>query len=149
MLKDMERKLLIDFLSKYADGDVLIQAANRVSNNLTDIGDLKKFISDYKPNVAPGPEYLKENQVKEENPEEEPIEDFGPIEDLGPVPKKLGRVGQDIHAELRKRGLLTSDAIAKNIKQPVSKVKPQLALLIERGMVARVGSKKYAHVAKE
>lgn len=141
---ESERKLLLGFLGKYASDDVLIQAANRVSNNIEDLKALKTFIASYVPNVTPTPQPLDtESFVSDSKPfdSSEPLKQ----EDLGPAAKKLGSNGQAIESFLRKHGAASSTVgvIGQNCKLPASKVKPMIALLIERGKVERVGGDRY------
>lgn len=144
MLNVNDRKALIAFLDAHADGDVLIQAANRVATNLEDVQSLKKFMEKYKP-AAPVPE----SNVDRGNardpapaPEELPHDD---VEDLGPAPKKLGSNGQKIQSLMEKQRDVewSVDGIASKLKIIKSKVKPMLALMLERDIIFRTSRSTY------
>lgn len=139
MLVPSERKLFLAFLERHASDDVLIQAMNRVTSNLEDVKELKKYVSNYRPDMVPTPEMPSGESVTVRDAEIETPED------LGPVPKKLGKNGQAVEAFLRKHhGDAASVAtIGQSCKIPVSKVKPMVALLIARDIVERVGSNHY------
>ena len=151
MLNQADRKLLLDFLSKHADGDVLIQACNRVATNIEDVPNLKKFINAYK-----NAEVVPLSEVDRGNARDAPTPDYvrsiptgvtvdESVEDLGPIPKKLGTNGQQIRTLLAKHPDTdyTVDGISAAIKLVKGKVKPMLALLIERGMVQRTSHNTY------
>lgn len=147
MLSQTERKMILEFLGKHADGDVLIQAANRVASNLTDVEDLRKFISDYKPSLHPG-DYVGTRVVQTGGGE--PIETpatpakIDKPEDLGPVPSKLGSNGQAIKSLMaRTQQEYTVEGLAATLRIPKSTVKPMLALLLERNIVKRVSNHTY------
>lgn len=140
MLTSTERRMLLEFLSKYADGDVLIQAANRVANNINDVDSLRKYIEAYKPTANPN-DYLSEKGKETPYDGVKPVEPVAEaeVEDLGPVPKKLGINGQNIHKLMQKeQKTWTVAELAKKLGIPASKVKPMLALLLERGVASRV-----------
>lgn len=146
MLTSTERRMLLEFLSKYADGDVLIQAANRVANNINDVDSLRKYIEAYKPTANPN-DYLSEKGKETPYDGMKPVEPVAEaeVEDLGPVPKKLGVNGQNILNLMTKEHIPWSvDALAKKLKISASKVKPMLALLLVRGKIARHGSTSYS-----
>lgn len=150
MLTSAERRMLLEFLSKYADGDVLIQAANRVANNINDVETLRKYIEAYQPHARPE-DYLSEkgketpfNEPKQTSPA--PVGDDA-VEDLGPVPKKLGVNGQNIHKMMvKEEGTWEVDAVCKKMKLPRSVVQPMMALLLNRGLISRVGTSRYTAV---
>ena len=139
MLSQPDRKVLIAFLDAHADGDVLVQAANRVANNLEDVQNLKKFIEKLKP-LAPVPA----PNVGRDNAVDPPPEPAGEPEDLGPACKKLGSNGQAIQKYMEKTGLdLTLDRIVEATKIAKAKVKPMLALMLERDIIESVVNDKY------
>lgn len=141
MLTPTQRKKLIQFLDQHADGDVLVQACNRV----IDYAESVDAIIKWKAPVASLTEFLSENREANKDVQEKPTEAAPiPNEDLGPAPKKLGANGQAIHKLLEDRGSpMTVEAIGKKLKLSSVKVKPQLALLIDRNMVIRSGHNEY------
>jgi hypothetical protein len=153
MLSDKMRKMLLDFLSQHAEGDVLIQAANRVANNMEDVETLRKFITEYKAPLHAS-DYLNTKvatalgdveRAKERIPEvtESPIIDHP--EDLGPVPKKLGANGQAIETLMRKKHdhEFTIDGLKDALHLPAAKIKPMLALLLHRNIIERASNWTY------
>ncbi len=142
MLSSRERKILLDFLEKHADGDILILAANRVASNLNDTETLRNFIKNYKMSPPHPEDFLSDKGKSDE--EEAPaakVED----EDLGPAPSRLGANGQAIAAFLTEHinKSYTVDEICKATKLKPAIVKPMLALLLEREQVVREGHNRY------
>lgn len=139
MLGQTDRKMLLDFLAQHADGDVLIQAANRVANNIEDVETLKKFI-------AAGRSVVPVSRDNANPPA--PVAEVKPIdnpEDLGPAASKLGANGQAIqHLMEKNRDKEWSAAgLAAELKLSPSKVKPMLALLLEREIIVRISNHTY------
>jgi hypothetical protein len=140
-----ERQLLLDFLAAHADGDVLIQAANRVSNNLEDINTLRTFIRNYKGPVTHAEDYLGGKPRVVETGDNGPLEvdgksdGQGEPEDLGLAPKKLGSNGQTIFKLMQKKSdhEFSIDGLHAETKIAKAKIKPMLALLLERKQIKR------------
>lgn len=141
MLSQDDRKILIVFLNEHADGDVLVQAANRVATNLEDVQSLKKFVSKLKP-MAPVPE-SNVDRGNAMNPP--PMQAVTDPEDLGPAPKKLGSNGQTIQKVMEKdrEKEWSVDGLVAATKITKAKVKPMLALLLEREIIVRVSNATY------
>ncbi len=143
MLRDHERKNILTFLTKHASDDILIAAMNRTVSNIEDTKVLMEWCNTYKSNVAPvvDKDELDTNKFL---PESKPYESKTP-EDLGPVPKKLGANGQAIEKYLKKNAdkSFTIDELHKTLKLPIAKIKPMLALLIERKLVYRASHNTY------
>lgn len=135
MLRDHERKSILTFLTKHASDDILIAAMNRVVSNIEDTKVLMEWCNTYKANVAPVGEPLDTDTVL---PESKPFVADKP-EDLGPAAKKLGVNGQAIQKYMEKHSTMphTIDVLKRDLKLSVAKIKPMLALLIERGLVIR------------
>lgn len=141
MLNQDDRKTLIAFLNEHADGDVLVQAANRVATNLEDVQSLKKFISKL-PAAAPVPE----SNVDRGNARDGPAQrEDDAVEDLGPPCKKLGANGQAIQKLMEKdcEADWSVDGLASKLKIIKSKIKPMLALLLERDIIIRATRSTY------
>jgi hypothetical protein len=154
MLNANDRRTLIDFLMQHADGDVLVQAANRVATNVQDVETLKKFIQRYRPSMP-----VPEADVDRGNARDAPVVKGSMAdlfiapndpEDLGPVPRKLGANGQAIEKLMLRNPTLdySVDGLKTALHIPAAKIKPMLALLIERGRVRRTGNTLYRIVAK-
>jgi hypothetical protein len=97
MITPKEREMLLAFIAKHADGDTLIQTANRISNNLTDIETLRQYIETYK--GANACRRLREQCSCHKTKTDRILSDPPIIdnpEDLGEAPKKLGSNGQSI-----------------------------------------------------
>lgn len=139
MLSTSDRQLILKFLEQHADGDVLIQAANRVANNLDDVETLKKFMAAGR-SVVP---VSRDNAVPSA-----PVAEMKAIdspEDLGPAASKLGVNGQEIqkHMEKHRDSDWTVDGLCHALKLSAAKVKPMLGLLLEREIVVRVSNNTY------
>lgn len=150
MITTKERDMLLAFISKHADGDILIQTANRVSNNLTDVEDLRKFITEYKAPLHAG-DFVSDAK----KPTLDDIDDgmqavIDNPEDLGPVPKKLGANGQSIERLMLRNPEIdySVDGLNQALRISVAKIKPMLALLIERNRVVRASNYTYRIVVK-
>jgi hypothetical protein len=142
MLKPTERQRILDFLTKHASDDILIAAMNRVVSNIEDTKVLMEWCNTYKPSVVPTSDLLKKDEPEREPARETPVLDNP--EDLGPVPKKLGANGQAIEKLMAKETSEWSvDGLKHRLKLPESKIKPMLALLLERGKIKRVGNFTY------
>ncbi len=142
MLRDHERKNILTFLTKHASDDILIAAMNRAVSNIEDTKVLMEWCNTYKPNVSPVIE-------KDEAPPEAPTIDKPFVadkpEDLGPVPKKLGANGQAIQKYMEKNSTESFSIVElnKTLKLTVAKIKPMLALLIERDLIIRMSNNTY------
>lgn len=149
MITTKEREMLLTFIGKHADGDILIQTANRVSNNLTDIEDLRKFIIGYKAPLHAG-DFVSDAKVAAEDDNKPDISVIDHPEDLGPVPKKLGANGQSIERLMLRNPEIdySVDGLNQALRISVAKIKPMLALLIERNRVVRASNYTYRIVVK-
>lgn len=147
MITTKEREMLLAFIGKHADGDTLIQTANRVASNLTDIEDLRKFITEYKIPLHAG-DYVSDAKGIPDSSIPEGVVIDKP-EDLGPAPKKLGSNGQAIEKLMMKNpdNDYSVDGLKQALHMPATKIKPMLALLIVRGRVKRTGNWTYRIVA--
>lgn len=146
MMTPKERDMLLAFISKNADGDTLIQTANRVASNLEDIETLRKFITEFKENLH-AEDYV--SDAKTIGPKDEaPVIDKP--EDLGAPSKKLGANGQAIEKFMLRNPEMdySVDGLKQALHLPAAKIKPMIALLIERGRVVRASNFTYRIVVK-
>lgn len=150
MMTPQQRATLVAFLTTHASDDVLIQAACRVSNHIEDLKAIEAFIKGT-PAAARasdgGRKFTDEGVGKEPvggEPKSTPVETTEP-EDLGEPCKKLGSNGQNIEKLLRNHSAraFSIREIGKSCGLSEAKVKPMIALLIERSLVVRVGSNTY------
>lgn len=147
MLKPTERQRMLDFLTKYASDDIIIAAMNRTVSNIEDTKVLMEWCNTYKPSVVPTSK-SNEPEPQSEHEREPPTTTLTNPEDLGPVPKKLGANGQAIEKLMAKETSEWSvDGLKHRLKLPESKIKPMLALLLERGKIKRTTNYTYQIVS--
>lgn len=149
-----QRKQFIDFISKHACDDIIIQVMNRVTSNIEDTKTLEAFIkarSSIVPTAdmlsaagraslaAEKPKFSDGSEVDPKVYEKAVTTELQKRIDLGEPCKKLGKNGQDILTYLQQGKRGTIDHIRGTLKLPEAKIKPMLALLLARGQIQWVG----------
>lgn len=151
------RENILNFVKNNAGDDIIIAAGLRTMHNVEDAETLRTFINNFKPGLNPA-DYLgakpsstmtqygevEKAKTRDESPETPADLDIE-YEDLGPVPKKLGANGQAIEALMKKKSDhdFSVAGLRDTLKIPESKIKPMLALLLERNIIKRTGSATY------
>lgn len=138
-----ERAALLDFISTHACDDILIQVGTRIMHNSQYHDDIKVFMKKMPKTSSSVPDLG--SRTKQET--REVVTHADEVEtvevkhiDLGPACKKLGSNGQAIFALLKKDGTVKLGNIQGKLKLSEAKVKPMLALMLEREMIEWNGS---------
>lgn len=125
ILTTTERQKLLDFIGRHADGDILLQVANRILSNRETMKEVNAF------KASPVPEVRAAHELTEA-PEKHKDED------LGPAPSKLGANGQRILKAMEDEKSFSVKDVIKMTGLPRSKITPQMALMLERKLIARI-----------